>query len=193
MNDWIGPAVTATLISSLIAMVGWYVSLRTARRLDNDRRRERVVDVQTAILAEIRAAGHALGQYDRDIILGNVTAAIQANRSKKGYVPFVPREAGFPVFRAVIGEISILPTEVIDAVVLFYNQQQVIEHFAEDLRGARFADLPEEQKIQMLSDFLDLKGHALALAMQATAALSRSLGINIPDEARSVPKSASEA
>ncbi len=167
-------------------MIGWFVSMKTTRRLDNERRRERITDVQTALLAEIRAAAHALGQYDNREVMAGVRERLRA-KGKSGYVPFVPREPGSPVFRAVVGEISILPTEVIDAVVLFYNQQQVIEHFAEDLRGERFSQLQVEQQMQMLEDFLALKTYAFTLADQAASTLRASLGINKSDAGPSVP------
>ena len=188
MEQWVGPAVTATVISSIIAIAGWIVSWRTARRLDGDRRQERIIDVQTALLAEIRSASHSLGQYDRESLISSVRKHLETDKSGT-YVPFVPREPGAPVFQAIVAEVSIFPTEVIDPVILFYTQQQAIEHFAEDLRSDRFSKLPNEQKVQMLEDFLDLKNHSLKLSVQAIEALQVSLGINIPGGGLSDPKS----
>ncbi|MBO0904873.1 hypothetical protein [Jiella sonneratiae] len=191
MGSWVGPAVTAALISSLIAAVGWYVSWRTAKGVEARRREERVRDVQTAILAEIRSAVHHLRQYETSEIVDGVRRRTQESRD---YVPFIAREPGSPLYRAIAGEISILPNRVIDTVVLFYRQQEVIAYFADDLRGDRFTAMPAEEKIRMIEDYLALREYAAALGQDAIQALDASLGQSIsrPDEDRSGRKSASD-
>ena len=176
MSAWIGPVVAASVISSLITVLGWIVNWRITRRREGERRQERIIDVQTALLAEIRSTAHTLGQHDRETVMAEVKRKLEQPGS--GYTPFVPREPESPVFDAVIGEISILPTEVIDPVILLYRQVQVIDHLAEDLRGDRFAKLPVEQQLQMLGDLLDLKAYGHVLAQQAMEALMRSLGLS---------------
>lgn len=160
MGSWVGPAVTAAVISSLIAALGWYVTFRTARGAESRRRKERVRDVQTAILAEIRSAVHHLQQYDSAEIVEGVRRRLAEIDS---YVPLIAREAGSPLYRAIAGEISILPNPVIDTVVLFYRQQEVIANFADDLRGDRFAAMPADQKVRMIEDYLALRAHAASL------------------------------
>ncbi|BDA85874.1 hypothetical protein Sa4125_34160 [Aureimonas sp. SA4125] len=190
MADWVGPAVTATLISSLIAALGWYVSWRTATGLDGRRRSERVLDVQTALLAEIGSIVHHLEQYDSVDILTAVTNRLQTDET---YTPFISKEVGSPLYNSIAGEISILPNSVINDVVLFYRQQQVIAYFAEDLRGERFSHVPKEQKIAMIEDYLALRDFALSLGRDAVAALRRSIdaGFSRRGEGRSDPRSAS--
>ncbi|MCE7026734.1 hypothetical protein [Jiella avicenniae] len=191
MGSWLGPAVTAAFISSLIAALGWYVSFRTARGAESRRRDERVRDVQTAILAEIRSAVHHLRQYERSEILEGVRRRTQESPT---YVPFIATEPSSPLYRSIAGEISILPNAVIDAVVLFYRQQEVIAYFADDLRGDRFAAMPGEEKIRMIEDYLALRDYAAALGQDAVQALETSLGqgVSRPGEDRSGRKSASD-
>ncbi|MEF2071787.1 hypothetical protein [Consotaella aegiceratis] len=174
MGTWLGPVVTATLISSLIAALGWYVSWRTARGLDRQRRQERIDDIQTALLAEVRSIVHHLDQYDAADLIGEVESRMQANN---GYSPFIPREPHPSLFEAISAEISVLPRRVIDPVVLFYRQQEVIANFAEDLRGGDFRSMRNEQKIQMIKDYLHLKEHAGRLGHEAINALKRELEI----------------
>ena len=66
MGTWIGPAVTATIISSLIAVLGWFVAYGSTRRMERIRRRERIRDFQVALLAEIRSEAFHLGHWDFD-------------------------------------------------------------------------------------------------------------------------------
>ncbi|MCQ8780966.1 hypothetical protein [Mangrovibrevibacter kandeliae] len=168
MGEWLGPAVTAAVISSLIAAIGWYVSWRTANGLERRRRRERVRDVQTALLAEIRSMVFHLGQYDPAQVMVGARSQLSADPA---HTPFVPREPGAPLYEAVVKEISILPNAVIDPVVLFYRQQNVIAQFAEDLRSERFQQLKAEQKLAMIEDYLALRGYAAALGRDAMLAL----------------------
>ncbi len=120
-------------------------------------------------------------------------AVVQERLEKSsGYKPFVPKETGAPVFAAVVKEISILPTAVIDPVVLFHIQQEAISHFADDLRGSRFLDLEKDQMIQMLTDYMSMKAYARELADGAISALETSLGISKSAVGLSARQSASD-
>lgn len=110
METWVGPAVTATVISSLIAIIGWFVAYGSARRMERIRRREKIRDFQVALLAEIRSESHHLGTLDLDAHLStieqNYAEAGQANTS---YSPFVPRPAGPILLPTLLPEIHLLP------------------------------------------------------------------------------------
>lgn len=95
------------------------------------------------------------------------------------YVPFISKEAGSPLFQAVAAEISILPNIVIDQVVLFYRQQEVVSHFADDLRGDRFTALPTAQKMAMVRDYLALRDFAETLGTEAENAMHSSLSADL--------------
>lgn len=193
--EWLGPAVIAAVIAALINIVGWFVTLRNARHLERTRRREKIVDIQTALLAEIRSDYKTLSEFDEAAIL--VSLKERYASSNPQFSPFVPRDAGAPVFESVVGDISILPTEVIDPIVVYYKQHEAIAHFAEDLRTTRFADLPSQRQLEMLEDYLQLKVFARSLARDALDSLELSLGfrqqISKPVSDQSAPQSASAA
>jgi len=66
MEGWIGSAVVAVVISSLVTVAGWYATHRSERMLEAARRQERIQDIQTALLADIRSTSHRFRQIDLD-------------------------------------------------------------------------------------------------------------------------------
>ena len=144
MNSWFSSALIATFVSSLVTAFGWFVSHRNLRRLEEARRGEKVLDVQTALIAEIKTNTSRFDDTDlqahademRDLIL----------TSRKAYTPFVPRYAGTMVFDAVIKEIHILPTDTIQDVIAYYKQEYALRDLAEDLRGDEFSKLDKTRK-----------------------------------------------
>jgi hypothetical protein len=192
---WIGPVIVAAAIAGLINVAGWFVTFRHTRRLEQERRAEKVTDVQTALLAEIRSDLRNLRDIDVSGNVADIAQMLRAAPPDQPYTPFVPRDSGTPVFSAIVGEIAILPTAVIDPVVLYYKQRDVVGHFTEDLRADDFAALPGNRKLAMMEDYLSLKAHAGALARDAVSALERSLGLppslNNRVSAQSGPQSAS--
>ena len=104
---WIGPVIVAAVIAGLINVVGWFVTLRHTRRLEQERRAEKVTDTQTAILAEIRS--------DLTTLNIDVAKEVAATRERlaaapddKPYTPFVPKDSGAIVFSAIVSEIAVL-------------------------------------------------------------------------------------
>lgn len=194
---WIGPAIVAAVIAGLINVAGWFVTSRQTLRLERVRRAERVIDTQTALLAEIRSDLQNFLGLNVDDEIAAIERKLKAAPPAEPYVPFVPRDSGSAVFTAIVPTISVLPTEVIDAVVLYYKQREAIAHFTEDLRSDRFLALPNERKLAMMEDYLRLRGYAGALAADAISALQLSLGLpqslNNRVADRSVRQSASAA
>jgi len=173
---WIGPVIVAAVIAGLINVAGWFVTLRHTRRLEQERRAEKVTDTQTAILAEIRS--------DLTTLNIDVAKEVAATRERlaaapddKPYTPFVPKDSGAIVFSAIVSEIAVLPTNVIDPVVLHYKLREAIAHFADDLRADSFSRLPADRKLAMMEDYFRLRAHAAVLARDAISALERSLGL----------------
>ena len=195
MAAWIGPVIIAAAISGVINIVGWFVAFRNTRRLEQAKREEKIIDVQSALLAEIRSDHASLGYIDVPATMDLLKEKFAG--SKGGYMPLIPRDAGTPIFQSVVSDISILPTDVIDPIVIYYKQHETIAHFAEDLRGIHFAELTGNQKLQMIEDYLSLKNHARSLAEDAIHALERSFGFPATTNKRAsvplAPESASEA
>jgi hypothetical protein len=166
---WIGPAIIAAVISAIVTAAGWFASHASTRRLEAARRNERIQDVQTALRAEIRSQPPRLRLFAEQ----QAAALIDAVRNS-GLTPFVPREPGSFVFEAILAEIHILPTEVIDPVIYYYKQVAALTLFAEDLRSERFDGLGPDRKTAMYSDYIAMGVYALELADKAIDALEDS-------------------
>jgi hypothetical protein len=172
MSAWIGPAIVAALIGCLTTMLGWSVSYRQLRRLETSKRKEKIVDYQTALRAEIRSYRARFEHMDpiahRDLIV----ALIDADPS---YTPFLPLEAPQLIFAEIAKEIHILPTEVIDTVVLFYAQTATVTQLTADLRSEEFNRLAGERKASLYEDYFSLLLHTRNLADQALERLDNDL------------------
>ena len=185
MNAWIGPAIVAAVISSVVSAFGWYVSYRTSVGLDRHRRREKVRDFQVALRAEIRSELHDLLAHDQEALLSR----IKANYARDaGFSVRVPNPARHAVFEALVGELHLLPETVIDPVILYYRQRDIIEKFVVDLRMPDFSELRPDRQLAMYTDYLELRRHLGELAEIAVLALDSTL--NIQGAGQSAPRSA---
>lgn len=174
--SWIGPAIVAAIISALVTAAGWVISERQSIRREAARRRERLTDVQTAILAEIRSGRHRIG--DLHIMAKEVDEAFA---QRPDYRPFVTRPAPTFVLDAILVDIHLLPISVIDPVILYYRQSAAVAFFVEDLRSDTFEKLDVAQKRAMYRDYVDLLIYTDVLAARAIATLGQSLDISDAD------------
>jgi hypothetical protein len=188
--SWIGPALVAAIVSALVTMAGWLVSHQRDLRVDARRRRERVVDLQTALRAEIRSRRQRFAAID---LAKHGTDTVARMTADDSFVPFVPNEVQSFIFGAVAKEIHVLPTEVIDPAVLYYQQCDAIAQFVLDLRSDRFHNLESPRRIAMFKDYIAMNVFALELADAALSALDQSIpggpAINSWASARSAPGS----
>jgi hypothetical protein len=195
MEAWIGSAVIAVVISSLVTIAGWYATHRSERMLEAARRQELVQDIQTALLADIRSTGHRFRQIDLDQHLKDMSTQILAVTDSDDYTPFVPGEPGSLLWESVAHEVHILPNDVIESVVVFFSQLETIRFFVDDLRGERYAGLSKTRKAAMYEDYVRMMKYLVQLADDAERALERSLGItpgvSNPAAVRSSPSAAS--
>jgi hypothetical protein len=173
-------AVVAVVISSLVTIAGWYATHRSERLLEAARRRERIQDIQTALLADIRSTAHRFEQIDLDHHLEEMVARIEQAPAGQDYTPFVPAEPGSLLWSSVSTEVHILPTEVIDSVVLFFSQLETVRLFVEDLRSERFAVLDRARKVTLYEDYIRMTKYLVLLAEDAQRTLARSLGLAPP-------------
>jgi hypothetical protein len=106
----------------------------------------------------------------------------------------VPAEPGSLLWNSIAQEVHILPTDTIDAVVVYFSQLETIQVFAEDLRSERYMTLEQPRKGAMYRDYIRLIKHLLVLSMQAQDALHHALGLtpvsNLPP-VQSNPRTAS--
>ncbi|WP_029353919.1 hypothetical protein [Bosea sp. 117] len=189
MQSWIGPAIIAAVISSLVTVIGWWFNHRHEHRTQVARRQERIRDVQTALRAEIRSHRRRL------LLFEQATALKEAVGDGPAFTPFVPSEVRSFLFEAVVTDIPILPVAVIDPVVIYYRQVHALTQFAEDLRADRFASLEWPRKAAMHADYIAMGIYAGTLADEAISAIDAALAraaLSSSASDRSVRKSASE-
>jgi hypothetical protein len=136
MELWVGPAIVAAAISSLIGILSLYLNALLTIRMERARRMEKVRDVQIALLSEIRAEIHNLGYYDLDQDLQRVR---QKYDDDANYI--VRPSLGMPLLLEDLlkREVQILPAAAIDPVFLYIRQKAVTDQFAEDMRGEDFS------------------------------------------------------
>ena len=164
------------LVGLLGVVLGVVLSNSATRFLDTMRRRERVRDVQTALREEIRSDLNRLSIIDPAEHLDVVVERIGGSElTPDSYTPFVPRESDSIVFDAIVSEIHLLPTETVDAVVLYFKQMKTIAQFVEDLRGDRFRTLEVDRKIAMYQDYFEMLTYSAQLAEEAINALNTAL------------------
>lgn len=170
--SWIGPAIIAAVISAAVTGFGWVISERQSVRRDAARRRERIADLQTALLAEIRADRNRIGDVRRSA--ADVYILLD---DRPDFVPFVPRRAPTVVFDALLRDIHVLPNAVIDPVVIYHRQLATISLFIDDLRSDRFALLEPTRKRAIYRDYVELLLYADVLGQRAAIALATSLNM----------------
>ena len=177
MANWVGPAIIAAVISSAIGVFGLYVNAWLTIRLERSRRRERIRDVQIALLSEIRADIHNLKFFDLDENLAMVTAAYERN---DGYVARPTQSPPLLLEGLLKSEVHILPANVIDAVFLYVRQKAVIEVFVQDMRAPDFPARNKAVQLLMYKDYIEMKKVEYKMARNARDALEVSLDLQTP-------------
>ena len=152
MEGWLGSALIATLVSSLVTAFGWYVTHRNSRRLEELRRDEKVIDFQTALIAEINTNIARFSGTKLEVHAREMRKLILAGR--RDYTPFVLRYSGTIVFDEVLKEIHILPNGVIQDVIAYYKQEHALQLLADDLRSENFAKLDKQRKADLFVEFI---------------------------------------
>ena len=169
MEAWVGPAIVAAVISGLVSLVLVQLNFRQSRRIEQIRRDEKIRDFQIALRAEIRAELLNLEQYEIETHRNEVKSRYERDND---YSVSVARPVRQAVFEALIGDIHILPEDVIDPVVLFARQRNVIESLVEDMRAPTFRTLSKEQQLSMYEDYLKMWETWRDFALNAEAALT---------------------
>lgn len=170
LSAWVGPAIIATPIASLVQIIGWQIEHRHERRRQTDIRREKIVDVQTVIRAEIRSHRRLLQFLAVDL-------STLSSGPEDDFLPVVPSEVRPFVLDAILRDIHILPTDVIDPVIVYYRQVEALIRLVEDLRSERFREMTGDRRVAMYRDYIGMGVYAAELAADAIAAINRDLGV----------------
>ncbi|MEO8881928.1 MAG: hypothetical protein ABI377_00680 [Devosia sp.] len=188
MDLWVGPALIAAVVSGVVSVFGWFATFYIGLRRDQMLRDERVHDFQVALRAEIVSDLLSMSVMDRKQFRIEAT---ERYASQPGYTIIVPHMARNPVFESLVGEVHILPAEIIEPVIHYERLRETVERFVADLRDVSFRQSPAERQLLMYSDYLDMLGRLELLARDAVAAINESLNIPVGD--RWSPPSASAA
>ncbi|MBB1248516.1 hypothetical protein [Rhizobium sp. G21] len=174
MNAWVGPAIVAAAISSVIGVLSLYLNAWLTLRLDRTRRLEKVRDVQIALLAEIRADIHNLKFFDLD---ENLAMVRESYETIPGYSARPSQPPPILMEEMIKAEVQILPSWVIDGVFLYLRQKKTIEVFVQDMRGDGFVARSKETQLLMYADYIDMKKTELKFARNARDTLEASLEV----------------
>lgn len=168
LDQILAPQTQSAVIAGMFLAVGWWVVAWQGRRRDIKLRAERVRDVQRALFAEIRAY---LAVLERDHIAeygGKIAHRIE---TEGGYFPVIPTEHNDAIFRAIVGELHVLPRDTVDPVVLYYSQLNAIGAMIEDLRHINFDRIGPERAAAMYRDYISMKLGAIQLGESALLAI----------------------
>ncbi len=179
MRGLLDTALIAAIVSAAVTAFGWFASHWSERQLETQRREEKIVDVQTALLAEIESNLTRYAEIDLDEHARKMTRRILAKSRGPRFTPFVPRYATEIVFEAMIADIHILPTQTIGDVVAYYKQEYKLRELVEDLRSTMFHDLAQDRKARVYQDYVWQIKTVLTTGERAQAALSASLGLTV--------------
>jgi hypothetical protein len=190
MGGLLDTALIAAVVSAAVTALGWFASHWSEQRLETQRRIEKIVDVQTALLAEIESNLTRYEEIDLDKHTADMVARITRKSGGKAFTPFVPRYATEIVFEAMLADIHILPTETIDDVVAYYKQEYKLRELVEDLRSDRYNELEQDRKARIYEDYVWQIKTVLITGQGARSALRNSLGIPL-NNPEAVPSPAS--
>lgn len=181
------------LVTGFIALLTWLGSQWMQRRRDRAARREKVADIETALLAEIRSYRHGYAGVDWSEYLSDVTSRMRSSAAGSSFVPFVPKEPESQLWASVAREVHVLPIEVIDPIVLFFSQLETLRGLSEDLRGDRYWSLDTSRQVAMYEDYIARRRYSVQLAQEAQEALVIALNLPLSSwvQGGSAPKSAS--
>ena len=79
------------------------------------------------------------------------------------------------VFDNLVKEIHILPENVIDPLILYSRQRQMLDQFSSEMRSDKFAKLAQSRQLNMYRDYVGVTKYLRTLAVDAVAAIDTAL------------------
>lgn len=168
LDPYVSPQAQQAIIAGLFVAIGWWVVAFQNRKRAADLRAERVRDVQRALFAEIRAY---LAVLRRDDVAAYGAGIVERILTEPAFFPFIPTERNDAIFRAIVGEIHVLPRDTVDPVVLYYSQLNAISAMIEDLRGLDVASIGPKRAAGMYRDYISMKVEAIEMGDNALEAI----------------------
>ena len=172
LDQILAPQAQSAMIAGLFLAAGWWVVAWQNRRREIKQRAERVRDVQRAIFAEMRAY---LAVLERDSIAEYGARIAERIEAEPGYFPVIPTEDNDAIFRAIVGELHVLPRDTVDPVVLYYSQLNAIRAMIADLRSLDLDRIGATRAAAMYRDYISLKLGAVELGTAAMTAIKSNM------------------
>ena len=176
MPGLLDTALIAAIVSATVTALGWFASHWSEQQLETQRRIEKIIDVQWALLAEIESNLSRYTEIDLDRHAEDMGRKIMANQGRSRFTPFVPRDVTETIFEAFVADIHILPTATIRDVVGYYKQEYKLRELAEDLRSEKYERLSQERKSRLYADYIWQIKTVVTDGERARAALAAQLG-----------------
>lgn len=137
----------AVIVGLIATLIGSALAVVLPRALDNRRRQRRQLDLMTAIHAEIMS--------------GTASSAVQIAPEEQAYalsvaMPFASVDEADFVFQSIKADISILPTDIMQEVVLYYRLASQAKAMVADMRNPIFRNLDAERQRKYLAEYLGL-------------------------------------
>jgi len=144
--------VLGIVLAGLIAAITYGANRRADRQVQKDLRRERTLDLQSAIRAEVRAHWYELDRSGPlEVLAESMVERIDAGRwTQPSFTPFIVREAPTILLGAIESDLALLGRLAIQPTMEYYRQLALLNQFAEDLRTSRFEALAADRKIEMV-------------------------------------------
>ena len=192
------------IVAGIFVAGGWLVNGWQNRRDAARLRAEKLRDAHRAIFAEI--ATNLSNLWDEQSLRDYGDEIVEKMEADPDFLPLIPRERNDRLFESIQSSIYTLPRVTIDPIVMYYTQLDAIAAQVEDMRGVAFRVLPQERRIVMYQDYIEMRIQALTFgrvanyligiyskegkeaAEQAVAALKASAGypFSSPNAGRSV-------
>lgn len=171
------------LLAGLIAILA-YLAIR---RDDRDAWSDNVALTRFNLLHALRADARA--QWRILEAIGNATASrdeiiaqIENGRwVQPPYTPFILRDARTDLNAAVTANIAALDHRLDDTAAAYLSQKSLLSQYIDDLRTDRFAQLPAEQKIDLIRTYFDRLGTFKAACVTLNARIESLLKVKKRD------------
>lgn len=161
-------AAVGTIAAAFVAVFTWYLGVRAERRHHDVERKRRILDIVSALHAEIVAG---LRGNDAQLTKENLEHALEDLR------PFgTPDETDVIYDAAVEADISILPNEVIQPVVEYYRLAKQINLLLRDFRDPYFLEQKDDLRRKYIKGFLQKNELQKMWGNEAIARLAKFAG-----------------
>ncbi|GFE65686.1 hypothetical protein [Litoreibacter roseus] len=153
------PRIWQAIIAGIFLAFGWIVNGMQNRRVAARFRKEKLRDAHRAIFAEI--APNLANLWDETALDDHAATLIAQMEEDPNFLPFIPKERNDRLFSAIQQEIWILPRVTIDPVVMYYVILDAVDSLTDDMRGDSFAALPQDRRIAIYRDYIEMRKQLL--------------------------------